>query len=193
MKQSEAARLVAVMIVAYPAQGSKLTPDQQVTLASVFADALSDFTYEQCNAALRVLIQTRQFMPTIAEIRTTVLDLERGPVRSGGDTWGAVLNAMKSKGAYRIPGVDFTFDDTVTATCVQRLGWRELCLSENTVSDRARFIELYDQLATQARREQQAPALAASREHKALPASTQQPQQVGKLIALVAEKVGGRS
>jgi len=189
VKQSEAARLVAVLLVAYPAQGSKLNAQQQTTLAEVFADMLGDFTYAQCNAALRLLVQTRQFMPTIAEIRSAVLDLERGPVTAGGDAWGDVLAAMKSKGAHRTPGIDFTFPDVTTARCVQRLGWRDLCLSENTTADRARFIELYDKLATETRREKQAPVLAAAREQRELGESTQ--QQAGKLIALVAGKLGG--
>lgn len=191
MKKSEAARIVAVLLIAFPAQGSKLSETQQTQLAEVFADTLGDLSYGQCNAAIRVLIQTRQFMPTVSEIRTAVLDLERGPVRSGGDAWGSVLQAMKSKGAHRSPGVDFTFDDPVVAHCVQRLGWRDLCLSENTVADRARFIELYDKLAVEQRREAQSPALAAARERRQLAAGESQTQQVGKLIALVAGKLGG--
>lgn len=168
MKQNEAARLVAVLIVSYPTQGGKLGEGQQVKMAEVFADALGDLSYEACNTALRVLIQTRQFMPSVSEIRSTVLDLQRGPVRAGGDAWGSVLRAIREKGVYRTPGVDFQFQDSTTARCVSALGWTELCNSENVVADRARFIELYDKLATETRRELQAPALAAARGHREL-------------------------
>lgn len=188
MNIEESAQLVGTVLVSYPSQGSKLNDAQQIAMARVWMEMLGDFTYAQCNAALRLLVQTRQFMPTIAEIRSAVLDLERGPVTAGGDAWGDVLAAMKSKGAHRTPGIDFTFPDVTTARCVQRLGWRDLCLSENTVADRARFIELYDKLATETRREKQAPVLAAAREQRELGEST---QQAGKLIALVAGKLGG--
>ena len=188
MNLQESAELVGCALVAFPSQGGKLNDAQQVTLAKVWHDTLGDLTYEQCRTALNVLIQTRQFLPTVSEIRSAVLDLERGPVTAGGDAWGDVLAAMKSKGAHRTPGIDFTFPDVTTARCVQRLGWRDLCLSENTVADRARFIELYDKLATETRREKQAPVLAAAREQRELGEST---QQAGKLIALVAGKLGG--
>jgi hypothetical protein len=191
MNLEEAAQLVGTVLVSYPSQGGKINDAQQIAMAKVWRDMLGDFTYAQCNAALRLLVQTRQFMPTIAEIRSAVLDLERGPVTAGGDAWGDVLAAMKSKGAHRTPGIDFTFPDVTTARCVQRLGWRDLCLSENTMADRARFIELYDKLAVEQRREAQSPALAAARERRQLAAGESQTQQVGKLIALVAGKLGG--
>lgn len=191
MNLQESAELVGYALVAFPSQGGKLNDAQQVTLARVWHDTLGDLTLEQCMAGIRLLIQTRQFMPTVSEIRSAVLDLERGPVTAGGDAWGDVLAAMKSKGAHRTPGIDFTFPDVTTARCVQRLGWRDLCLSENTVADRARFIELYDKLATETRREKQAPVLAAAREQRELGAAAESMQQAGKLIALVAGKLGG--
>ena len=181
MRQSEAAKLVAVMLVAYPSQGAKLSAHQQTTLAEVLADTLGDLSYEQCNAALRVLIQTRPFMPTVAEIRSTAIDLTRGPVRAGGDAWGIVLRAISKHGAYRSPGVDFTLDDAIAARCVEALGWRELCLSENATADRARFIELYDAMATQAKRERQSPMLAAAAQKRRL--LEQGPAPIGTAIA----------
>lgn len=168
MKQSEAAKLVAVLLVAFPAQGGRLNEAQQTTMAEVFADMLGDLSYEQCNAAVRVLIQTRQFLPTVSEIRSTALDLDRGPSRPGGEAWGSVQRAIHEQGVYRRPGVDFVFHDSITARCVAAMGWTELCNSENATADRARFIELYDKLAAETRRELQAPQLAAARERREL-------------------------
>lgn len=169
MTRQEAAKLVAVIIASCPAQSSKLDRERQLGMVDAFETLLSDLTYEQASAALRVLLQTRSWMPSVADIRATVLELGRGPVRVGGDAWGAVMRAIKSEGAWREPGTDFVFPDPVTMRCVQALGWRELCLSENQIADRARFIEMYDKLAAQAQREAQAPMLAAAREHRELP------------------------
>lgn len=190
MKQSEAAKLVAVLLVAFPSQGSRLSSVQQTTMAEMFADMLSDLSYEQCNAALRVLIQTRQFLPTVAEIRSTALELARGPAPSGGEQWGSVTRAMREKGAWRVPGEDFVFNDPITAKCVQAMNWTALCLSENSVADRARFIELYDKLAGDARREAQAPALAAAREQREIAAGN---VSTLALVEGVAKKLVGGS
>lgn len=169
MNRQEAARLVAVILAACPAQSSKLDSQRQLGMVDAFEALLGDMSYEQANAAVAVLLQTRPYMPAVADIRATALELTRGPVAPGGEQWGSVLRAMNEQGAYRQPGTDFVFHDAITARCVQALGWRELCLSENTVADRARFVELYDKLAAQSQRESQSPILAAAKQHRELP------------------------
>ena len=166
MTHDEAAKLVAVMLSAVP--GNRVTAQQVPGMINAYADLLSDLNYEQCNAALRVLLQTRTWLPSVADIRSTAVELNRGPKRAGADAWGGVLKAIAAEGAYREPGTDFTFSDPVTARCVSAFGWANLCLSESSVADRARFIELYDKLAEQDRRQQQSPMLGAAVEAKQL-------------------------
>lgn len=188
MTRQEAAKLVAVIIASCPAQSSKLDRERQLGMVDAFEALLGDLEYAHASAAVRVLLQTRSWMPSVADIRATVLELERGPVRAGGDAWGGVLAAIKGEGAYRTPGVDFTFRDPITARCVAALGWQELCLSENNTADRARFIELYDKLAQQDRKEQTSPLLAAAAEHRrgSLPAG----EAVRGVFKQIAERMG---
>lgn len=166
MTKQEVSKLLAVLQAAYP--GVRIAPERAESMVSAWSDLLSDLTYEQCNAALRHLLQTRTFMPSVAEIRAGVAQLTHGRVRSGGEAWGGVVRAMRQEGAYRTPGVEFSFSDPVTARCVMLMDWQYLCLSEATVADRARFIELYDQLARAFRDEVHSPALAQAREVAAL-------------------------
>jgi hypothetical protein len=179
----EAARLVAVMFSAVPSHRveAKAVP----AMINAYADLLGDLTYAQCNAALRVLLQTSTWLPSVAEIRAAALEVDRGPVRAGGDAWGDVLRAVSRYGAYRRPGEDFTFADPVVARCVQSLGWQQICASENVTADRAQFIRLYDTTAGQTHRQAQAPMLAAGAEQRALDASG--------LVANLARQLGGGS
>ena len=39
--------------------------------------------------------------------------------------------------------------DEITRACVKRLGWKELCMSENPVADRANFRMIYEQIQQQ--------------------------------------------
>ena len=164
MNREEASKIVAVMLAAVPSHRVEAKAVPQ--MINAYADLLGDLTYEQCNAALRVLLQTRTWLPSVADIRSAALELQRGPVRAGADAWGGVLRAIKAEGIYREPGVDFVFSDPTTAKCVEAFGWRNLCESENQVSDRARFVELYDKLAAQGQREAQSPQLGAAVEHR---------------------------
>lgn len=142
MTRSEAAKLVAVLAQAWPRS------PVSVETSKVYEGALMDLSHAEAEAAVSLLLRTSKFLPTIAEIRTAAVDLRRGPVRSGPEAWGDVLGQIRRVGAYGVP----KFEDPVTAECVRVLGWRNLCLEgHNDAADRARFCELYGDLALRER------------------------------------------
>jgi hypothetical protein len=155
MTPVQTAKLVAVLIAAFP--------NQQVSTGTVevYERMLADLEVNAATAAVQRLIGLAKFLPTVADIREAALALTSGERRPGGDAWGDVLRAIGTHGYMRTPGKDFRFDDPVTARCVSQLGWRELCDSTNAQADRARFIELYDELAKTTRRDELTRALPA--------------------------------
>ena len=160
MTEADAHKLVTMLVTAFPNIMAKLDPEQRADTRRLYRAMLMDLDVELAGSALRGLIATCKFMPTVAEIRAAAMQVKHGHTRPGGDAWGDVVRAMKRYGYTRTPGVDFQFDDPIAARCVDALGWQELCGSENAVADRARFIELYDQHAGHARTDAQiAPGL----------------------------------
>ena len=144
MTPAQASKLVAVLIASFPhARVTEAT-------SSAYETMPADLDSSSASAAVKRLIASAKFLPTIAEIREATIQVTDGDRRHGGEAWGDVLRAVSRFGAYQTP----EFSDTVVARCVVALGWRELCSSENQVSDRARFVELYDKLAGEARKEQ---------------------------------------
>lgn len=148
MTQTEIMKLVAMLVATYR-NTMRLDDRELVTMSAVYETMLADLDAEAATCAVKRLIASSKWMPTIAEIRSAVLEITEGPVRAAGDAWGDVREAIGTVGMNRYP----RFADPVVARCVDALGWTELCLSENAVADRARFIELYAQLATSERRE----------------------------------------
>jgi hypothetical protein len=186
MTRQEAAKLVYVMVAA-TGQAPRFDKTALEAMVDAYAALLADLDYARCNAAVRVLLQSKNWIPAVADIRKVVLELERGPVRPAGEAWGEVLKAIGRYGAYRTPGVDFQLSDPEVLRCVRSLGWKELCLSDNQIADRARFIELYGTVSAQERREQQAPLLAAARVAR----ENGELQSAGDLVAgLLAKKAG---
>jgi hypothetical protein len=45
--------------------------------------------------------------------------------------------------------------DPITRQCVERLGFRNICMSENIAADRANFRMIFEQLAERKQKEQQ--------------------------------------
>jgi nucleoside-diphosphate-sugar epimerase len=147
----EANKLVTLIVVAYPTQTHRWDAAHVRATADVYCRALADISFERAKAAVERLVCTSRFVPTIADIRAAAIETTHGRRRAGGDAWGEVVRKIGRYGYLRTPGVDFQFDDPVVAEAVKGLGWRSLCESENAVADRARFVELYDQLAADAR------------------------------------------
>jgi hypothetical protein len=151
MKPVEAQKLVAVLLAAFPSQVQRMTAADGQAMAQIYARGLADLERDRAAAAVERLIRTARFIPTVAEIRAAAIETTHGRRRAGGDAWGEVVRKIGRYGYLRTPCVDFQFDDSLVAEAVKGLGWRSLCESENPVADRARFVELYDQLAADAR------------------------------------------
>jgi len=142
MTQLEAKKLFAMLVGALPsAKVNEGTSD-------IYAKMLADLDFEVAQKAVARLLSSWEMacLPTIGQIRRTAVELQSGPVRPGGDAWGEVLEQTRRVGYCGTP----RFQDPIVAHIVASWGWRELCLAEGP-SDRARFIELYDQLAKEQR------------------------------------------
>lgn len=165
MNEIDTEKIIAVLM-ASDLHG-KLTEDVKPSYRAV----LDPMGYGIASASVAALLVTSKWLPSPAEIRTMATDLECGEVRAGGEAWGSVLKAIRGAGVYRRPGVDFKFADPVVLEAVLLFGWEELCSSENTVADRARFIELYDRIAEKSRRRETIEALPAVKRYRELQAT----------------------
>jgi hypothetical protein len=164
MNDIEAQKIVTMLVTAFPTTLARLSEDQQRDTMRIYREMIKDVDARLAGQAVRGLISTCKFLPTIAEVREACMIAKYGRRRPGGDAWGDVVKALKRYGYTRSPGRDFTFEDQLVARAVGALGWAELCKSDNAIADRARFIELYDHLANNVRSDAQVSAGVTSRE-----------------------------
>lgn len=141
MTKAEAAKIVVHLVSLWTQ-----TPVSEV-MQRLYAQHLADLDFEATVLAIDRLAKTAKWLPTVAEIRETVLAVTQGPKRIGSEAYSDVLNAIRFVGSYGVP----TFEDPCVGECVRLMGWRNLCRGENEAADRARFIELYDGLQDRAR------------------------------------------
>jgi hypothetical protein len=140
-------KIFKYLIGAYP---NFSIPD--VTL-EVYAEFLKDLDADVLEEAIKMVVVTCKFFPSIAEIRSACADLV---ARSTGlpsaiDAWGEVLEKIHRYGNTRLGGSVPEFSHPLIANLVRRFGWNDLCLSENEIADRARFLEAYEHAAKEAR------------------------------------------
>lgn len=103
---------------------------------------LHDLDYQILSKALQKHMLTNKFKPTVAELREIYVDLICPVISDWSEGWEQVSKAIGHYGMYRTEEAMESFDE-VTREAVKRLGFQNICLSENIVADRARFAEIY--------------------------------------------------
>jgi hypothetical protein len=130
-----------MLCVAYPNHFRNVPYNVLDETLALYERLLSDIDPALLEAATIQHIAASQFFPSIADLRSSALALQKRAVElpSAYEAWGLFLEEVRRIGSYGTP----EFKSPVLAKVVASLGWRDLCLSENQVSDRARFIEAY--------------------------------------------------
>lgn len=180
MMDYESAEVVAMLIAAFPSW----KPSHATTL--VYQSELEDLDYSVAKASVRHLIRTSRFCPTIAELREAALEATQGVPRSGASAYGDVMAAIRKHGRTYGGEPAPLFEDPLIAECIRIWGgsWNAVCDSpDNDPAGRARFIELYDNLAKRERR------LAQVSDGLRLP-DGEQPKQLGSNVVDLLAKVG---
>lgn len=119
-------------------------PDREAV--NVWYKLLEDIDFTVANVAIQKYMLTQKFPPTIADIREMAATVENGDKPLWSDGWDKVLRAVKKYGSYRPVEAMESLDD-ITREAVKRLGYIELCKSENIMADRAQFRMIFEQLA----------------------------------------------
>lgn len=95
---------------------------------------------------------TNKFKPTVAELREIYIELVSPTISDWSEGWEKVSRAIGHYGMYQEQAAMESFDE-VTREVVKRLGFQNICLSENIVADRARFAEIYQAIQRRKRTE----------------------------------------
>lgn len=152
MNKREFSNIAMAIRTYYPKE--QILPNEQAM--ELWYRELCDIPYEVAEAGLRKWVATNKWSPTIADIRELASTIQNGEVPDWGEGWEQVLLAIRRFGMYRIGEAMETFDP-ITKRCVERLGFRNLCVSENIATDRANFRMIYEQMAQRKQKEAQIP------------------------------------
>ena len=136
----------------YPREN--LLPNNQAM--ELWFKQLEDIPYKVAEVALHKWVATNKWSPTIADIREMAAETLQGEIPDWGEGWQQVMRAIRLYGSYE-PQKAYDSMDELTETTVKRLGWNNLCFSENQEVDRANFRMIYEAEAKKKKREAQIP------------------------------------
>ena len=152
MTKAEFATLAAALKTYYPKEN--LLPNPQAM--ELWYMQLKDIPYQLAEIALNKWVATNKWSPSIAEIRESALSVSKGDTPLWSDGWEQVLRAIRMYGFYNETQALESMDE-ITADTVRRLGFKELCQSENTMADRANFRLVFEQIAERKKKNDQLP------------------------------------
>ena len=125
------------------------------TSIEVYVGLLTDLPAALLEQAALEHISRSAFFPTIAELRGAAFDLLEAahPSISAHEAWLVVQDEIQRTGHAGQP----EFTDPLLIRAVDALGWRQLCLSDNPIADRAHFVQVYQALLERRKQEQRRP------------------------------------
>jgi hypothetical protein len=153
MSREEFFKFSAALRTYYPRE--KLLPNKESM--ELWYTQLNDLSYEVAVKVLNVWVTTEKWSPSIAEIREKALELTCVSASNNwADGWEQILKAIRYYGRYREDEALESMDET-TRNVAKRLGFRNLCDSENIIADRAQFRNIYEQVAERQKKQAQVP------------------------------------
>lgn len=140
------AKVMSLLSLYYPER------ETSTELVEAYFIALVDLTDEQLEQAAAQAVRTLKWFPKVAELREIVGEqtAHGAGVTTATEAIEQIYRTIREIGSYSSP----RFDDPLLNRVVAAMGgWRELCLSENVMADRAHMIKLYGEIASAARKE----------------------------------------
>ena len=112
--------------------------------APILWDFLNDLTDKQYISAIKEIVASSQEINKatniIAVIRSKAICRDS---KTAGEAWAEVLSQVSRIGSYGCP----KFSSQAIQKSVDAIGWRQICLSETPMVERAHFLKIYETIA----------------------------------------------
>lgn len=133
---------------------ANIMPDE--ASKDIWYGMLKDLDYKAVSNAVQTYIATNKQPPSIADIRSLSAEAVREPVIPWEDGWHEVQKAIRFQG-YMNEQEALNDMSEITKRCVKRIGWQNICMSENPTADRANFRMMYENYEKEQKRDNQIP------------------------------------
>ena len=153
MTELEFGQLAAAIRTYYPKE--KILPNEKAV--TLWFKHLEDIPYDLACTVIAEWVSTNKWSPTIADIREGAARLLSPSTRDYGEGWRQVQAAISGYGMYRPDEALESISDPIARETVKRMGFYEICTSENPAAERANFRMIYEQLAERAKNDAQLP------------------------------------
>ena len=154
MTKKEFATFAMALKTYYPREN--LLPNEQAM--ELWFAQLQDIQYELAEVGLNKWVALNKWSPSISDIREMASGIAHGEFPDWGEAWQEVTNAIRRYGSYR-PNEALASMSPLTRKATERIGFNNLCMSENQSADRANFRMIYETLVEREKKDAQIPPI----------------------------------
>lgn len=164
MTRADAAKLVAIIVTAYPNFDKFKDAQAIASTVDLWATMFSDDDGRVIGLAVKKHIATSKWPPSVAEIREIMLEIQRPDLVPPDQAWAAVSDYMHTKGDHSGDGLQYALPPLV-ARAVEVIGYHNLYeMSRGTYGDskpgmdRVAFLQQYTAMYDRERARAMTPA-----------------------------------
>lgn len=151
MERKEFALLAETLSTAYKKENIL----SDIDTIELWYTMLKDLPYDLTAKAVQKWITTEKWSPSIAEIREAVTSMTM-TIPDWSEAWENVIRMIHKHGTWNVEEAMNGMDE-LTRKCVKRLGFVNICNSENIGVERANFRQIYEAEAQRAMTNAQLP------------------------------------
>lgn len=85
-----------ILKTSYPYAFKEMNEQEVESMVSLYQEMFKEYTYEEVSKAIKNIISTNEYMPTIATIKSKIYELKHPKEESNTELWESLLTAIRN-------------------------------------------------------------------------------------------------
>lgn len=96
MKENEITKIILILKTSYPYAFKDMTEQEVKSMVGLYKEMFSENTYQEVSSAIKNIINTSEYMPTIAAIKNKIYEIKHPQDENNMELWDKLLDAIRN-------------------------------------------------------------------------------------------------
>ena len=99
MNRKDITKIIMMLKISYPYAFKEMNEQEVESMVNLYQEMFKEYTYEEVSKAITNIINTSEYMPTIATIKSKIYEIKHLEGESNAELWDKFLSAIRN-GSY---------------------------------------------------------------------------------------------
>ena len=100
MNRKEISKIILILKTSYPYAFKDMGEEEITNMVELYQEMFKENTYEEVSSAIKCIVNTSEYMPTIATIKNKIYDIKHPLQESNTELWESLLSAIRNSSYY---------------------------------------------------------------------------------------------